>query len=64
MTDITNDIPLIIAGELPRPASPGEAVIRGEDGRPVAQWMLRGEEMSDKMLRHPEDDPLVRHGLM
>ena len=54
----------MIAGEVPRPDSPGEAVIRGEDGRPVAQWMLRGEEMSDKMLRHPEDDPLVRHGLM
>ena len=23
--------------------SPGDVVIRGEDGRPVAQWMLRGE---------------------
>ena len=44
--DITNDNPLIIAGELPRPHSPGEAVIRGEDGRPVAQWMLRGEKMT------------------
>jgi len=29
-------------GEAPRPDSPGDAVIRGEDGRPVAQWMLRG----------------------
>ena len=45
INDITNDN-LIIAGELPRPDSPGEAVIRGEDGRPVAQWMLRGEKMT------------------
>ena len=43
---ITDDNPPIIAGELPRPDSPGEAVIRGEDGRPVAQWMLRGENMT------------------
>ena len=36
-----------IAGEVARPDSPGDAVIRGEDGRPVAQWMLRGEIQSD-----------------
>jgi len=29
-------------GEIRRSLSPGDVVIRGEDGRQVAQWMLRG----------------------
>ena len=41
---------IIIAGEAPRPDSPGDAVIRGEDGRPVAQWMLRGETEPEPII--------------
>ena len=43
ISDLIFNIIIVIAGEVPRPDSPGDAVIRGEDGRPVAQWMLRGE---------------------
>merc|ERR550539_1654379 len=38
-----------------RSRSPGDVVIRGEDGRPVAQWMLRGiqeEEEEEGRLPH------------
>jgi len=38
-----------------RSVSPGDMVIRGEDGRPVAQWMLRGiqDEEEEDQPSHP-----------
>jgi len=40
-------------GSLARPVSPGDVVIRGEDGRPVAQWMLRGIRDEEEDVPHP-----------
>ena len=61
-TPLRTDRNISLPGELSRgrgvgrPVSPGDVVIRGEDGRPVAQWMLRGIQDQDQEDEEEEEE--------